>query len=389
MADPTVIHVDSDGNPISIPTQIARPTQPLTTHIDTDGNVIGLNGKLLQGPPPGQGPDIGENLPSGNTLGTSFARSLPGIGATAATALIPEAPVASGIAGAGAGTAVANILKSFAPKYFAQNGETPTMQKQLTDIGTNAGLEGTGQLVAAAAPEGSRLALAALGKVKPFSSGVAQLVHQSNVDDLMAAANQNTEQGKAISSVLRKGMKGGAIKDTDDIRTALDDFVNDPTQSKSLITDVYGNKKIRDVIPQDVQANIRAILDQTDKLKESSGGGDSSSFMNYKNGKYVLKYGLGMAANAALGMGHPYLAGTVALGGIQLSQATLSKIAQSPGLTKAMIGAMNPATPAALGKLYQQGLLNGLRGEEVYFQHPDGTTEKAKINEQGVPQLSQ
>ena len=152
-SQPTVIHIDSDGNPISIPTQTTQPAQPLTTHIDADGNVIGLNGKLFQGPPPGQGPNIQDVVPSGQQVGTTIANALPPLGATLGTSLVPEVAPVSGPLGAAGGAAAANFLRSIAPQYFSENGQAPSALEQATNIGTAAGTEGTAQTLTAAAPE--------------------------------------------------------------------------------------------------------------------------------------------------------------------------------------------------------------------------------------------
>ena len=497
-SQPIVIHVDSDGNPISIPTQTTQPAQPLTTHIDTGGNVIGLNGKLLQGPPSGQGPDIGDVMPSGQQIGTTFANALPPLGATLGTALVPEAAPVSGPLGAAGGAAAANFLRSIAPKYFSENGQAPSALEQATNIGTAAGTEGTAQTLTAAAPEALRLGARAVATLPSFARAIRNqqsmddfekeletyrgklkdqqdtyqtqvqknyLEHQqaladqqkqyeqsvkdqndsyqsqvaereavkaelgtqaqNSLDKLRSYAKRsdvlgaNNDEATRVQEILGKTISSKGTVDIDKLNNLLDE----PTTRTKVGKTYQYSTGVSDTTKENLRRIGQATNDANDRLnqledipapkpikqpKPISGPEKvpepapipvpeppkQEPVITQKNGRYFMRYGAGGTAGALAGaaVGAPYtgaMVGAGTQGVIELGYNQISKIAQDPAKTRALVALMNPDTTNGLGKLYSSGLLQGLRGEEVYMTGSDGQRQKVKISDQGVPQLPQ
>jgi hypothetical protein len=373
MADP--IYIDASGN------QIPAQSTLEPSYIDATGKTI--DPRVFQKP---QGtPSLQDIAPEESTVQgvtRGLTKTLPGVGAAAFTALAPEAPVASGIAGASAGSALQNFLRSYSPKYFSENGQAPNATDQATNIGVNAGLEGTGQLLSAAAPSVTKGALALGGR---FSPSVERETAAQGLEKLKGIARQGDKAGTALQNVLDEGMKGDKISDTDAIRKALDDKTLTHSWNTSMVADPNtGTRTVKsydDMISPTVRENLKQILDATDKFAKEDSKAPATLFQ--KGGKYLLKVGTGTALGGFVGMPET---GAMAANALILGNSALQKIAQSPAMTKAMITAMKEDTPPALSSLARQGLLNGLRGEEMYFQHPDGTKEKVRISDQGVPQ---
>lgn len=363
----------------SIPTQ---QEEPQGLQFSNDQGIISGNPNLknlMKSPPPGQ-VELPEG-PSGSQIGIPLVNALPGLGASAGVALAPEVAPLSGSLGASAGAAVANILRSYAPKYFSKDGQAPSMGDQLSNIGINAGLEGAGQVVAGAVPnlssEGSKL----VAQLPGIRRTVKASQQASKVEDLVNASKQETDEGKALKDVLSKGMKGGSFTNTDAIRKQLDEG----DYHKVIADTLGGTKKVVDMINPETRINLKAILDQTDKMKDVKP--EDAGNIYQKGGKYLLKVGTLGGLGSMVGVPHAYAAANVGLGALEFTSNQLSKIAQSPGLTKALIANMDSQTPPALAKLYQQGLMRGLRGESMFFQYPSGEREKVTISDQGVPQL--
>ena len=378
----------ADGIPVQggLFTDSGSPQQGIQFS-DEKGQLLNLRSGTFQSPPPGQGPDIQNVVPSGNQIGTTIANALPGIGATAGTTLAPEAAPISGPLGAGAGAAVANILRSYAPQYFSENGKTPGMGEQLSNIGQNAAMEGTGQVISRAVPNLSSEGASLLAKLPGFKTAVNAAKTAQNLQAVKDAVNATTDEGMALKRVMAEGStKSGAINDTEAIRKALED----PNYTHVVRANTQaGTKVLKDLISPETRKNVSDLMDQLDKVKEKPN--DSSVFQ--QGGKFILRTGLkaapGMVANSVLGNPLPAsVAGGISAGGIELTQSMLSKIVQNPSLTKALIANADSSTPPALAKLYQQGLLRGLRGEQTFMQSPSGEREKVTINDEGVPQLS-
>ena len=378
MADP--IYIDASGN------QIPAQSTPEPSYIDASGKTI--DPKIFQQPK--GSPSLEDISPSDSTIqGITRAgvKTLPALGAAGFTALAPEAPGVSGMAGAAAGSALQNFLRSYSPKYFSENGQPPNATDQMTNIATNVGLEGTGQLLTQAAPNAVKAGLNLVGKIPPFSSGVAQEQNAQALLKLRGIANQGNKEGVALKNVLDEGSKNGKINDTDAIREALQDKNLTHAWNTSNVADPNTGTRVTksydDMIPQETRDNLKKILDTTDKFKETP----NTDGLMMKAGKYALKLGGASISGAAIGgfAGMPETG--AALGGtIYFTNSMLQKAAQNPAITKAMVTAMNPSSSPALTSLARQGILNAMRGEETYFEHPDGTKEKVKISDQGVPQ---
>lgn len=373
-SQPTVIHIDSDGNPISIPTQVTQSAQPLTTHIDADGNVIGLNGKLFQGPPPGQGPDIGDVMPSGQQIGTTIAKGLPGLGATAASETGPLGM----ILGAAGGSQVANILKSYAPQYFSENGKIPGMGEQLSSDAQNAALEGTGQILAAGAPN-LRQGLALAASKLPGIRGAVE--RQGLTEEQQVAADK-------LKSLANKGaVPGAGIDEPREVGKILDKSMKNNSIDMDQVEKMFKDSDLRGKISDETKDNMRQIGAKMNELDDKLSSDSPNAYTS--GGKLILRYGTHAAvAGAAHTVGVPYAIGLAGSRAIEIPLSKVAELSTNPTTAKALLGAMDKSTPPALANLYRDGLLRQLRGQSFMMQAPDGRT-KVTIGDQGVPQLPQ
>ena len=394
--NPQTIHLNDDGSPY-IPQQDV-------IHLDDSGNEVGRNGILnlknqtFQSPPPGQGPDIQNVVPSGNQIGTTVAGALPALGATAAS---ETGPLGMALGAAG-GSQAANILKSYFPKTFSENQQPPSMLDQLSSDATAAATERGNQIISAAAPEVGRLGMTGLSKVPSIAKGIK---YQSDLDayngeverNIQAGIDAKTSKDMAIAKLKSFAQKdstaGVGIDEPKAVQEILGKTINvKDSVNVDKLNSMLDDPAYRGIISDGTKANMKAIgkaaQDADEALASIPDAGKAPKAPVYRQGgKYFLRYGaptmIGGAAGSMIGMSHEGVMAGAGVGGlIQLGQSQLAKIAQDPVKTRALVKLMSPDTTSGEAKLISNGLLRGLRGEEVMM-----NDEKVKINDQGVPQI--
>lgn len=346
-------------------------------HIDADGNVVGQNGQLnlrqgmLQGPPPGQGPDISDVMPSGQQVGTTFAKGLPGLGATAASETGPLGM----ILGAAGGSQVANILKSYAPQYFSENGKAPGMGEQLSSDAQNAALEGTGQILSAGAPNIRQGVALATSKIPGIRGAVER---QGLTEEQQVAADK-------LKSLAKRGtVPGAGIDEPKEVGKILDKSMKNNSIDMDQIEKMFKDPDLRGKISDETKDNMRQIGARMNELDDKLSSDSPNAYVS--GGKLVLRYGTGPLAAHALGL--PWYVGSAAGKALEIPLSKVAELSTNPTTAKALLGAMDKSTPPALANLYRDGLLRQLRGQSFMMQAPDGRT-KVTIGDQGVPQLPQ
>lgn len=356
MADPIIIETDENGKPIGNNPPAITQSRSIETGID--GKPIASLG--LQGP--GKQLDIRNPESPAANPGLMVPPLLGAIGATAGTAAAPlTGGIVNPVIGAMAGAGVGEFLKNKYPETFSESGKSP----DLMDSVINTGMAGATEL----GNQGATAAIRAL--VEEPKQAVAKFLATKgiqllpNVKKAMKAGDlesslvttQSTTPNSEVSSLINQHNIGGKIADT-----------------KEFLSDARDSLK-KGKISQGEFDNLKGFADLSGQVdNDKSWGG------------LIKRTGGGALIMSVANMtGNPVVKGTAA--SLLLTNETMGYLASRPGVANLIRYVQSHPNNDAVKKLAQQGFLMALRGQEVTMLAPDGTKEKAKINDQGVPQI--